>query len=150
MRNRIGIIAGIAVIFVASWIAGSKLQQQDAMPFKTMSVVSCQPIGTTCTAEFHDAILQLEFSPSVVVMSPFLASVSTQADIEDVFLEFRMNNMDMGMQRYRLLKNENGVWQSEITLPVCSLGRSDWTAVLEVQYRSTWWRGEFGFEAAAR
>jgi len=52
------------------------------------------------------------------------------------------------VQRYRLLNKGNGLWESDVVLPVCSLVRSDWMAILEVQYQETWWRGEFEFTAS--
>lgn len=140
-------IAVVALVFVLSWLVGGMLQQ-DVLPFRPMIYTPCQPVGVACEATFSDATLQLEFTAPVVVMSPFIASVDSPADIPEMYVQFRMNNMDMGVQRYRLLNKGNGLWESEVVLPVCSLARSDWTAILEVQYQKTWWRGEFEFTAA--
>lgn len=141
-------IPGIALVFFLSWFFGRQLQLQDKITFQPMATMLCQPVGKTCNAEFSDVTLQLTFVSPVVVMSPFVASVATQADISEMYLVFRMRDMDMGVQRYRMQKNNDGVWQSAITLPVCALGRSDWTAILQVSYKKTWWRGEFDFTAS--
>ena len=79
-------------------------------------------------------------------MSPFSVVVESAAEVTQVTLQFRMQGMEMAVQRYRLLKNKSGTWQAEVMLPVCSLGRSDWVALLDVQLKQEWWRVEMYFE----
>ena len=145
MKNGLILLIAIIFIFVMSWLIGDKLQSYQEMPFQDMIVSSCQPVDAQCKAEFSDATLQFELS-SPVVMMPFVAKVITHADVSDIYLHFRMKNMEMGVQRYRLVNDGNGLWQSEAVLPVCSLGRSDWIATLEVKYKGAWWRGDFEFK----
>lgn len=147
MRNLLWIVV-IALVFVLSWYVGGMLQQQDEKAIQPMTHLPCQPVGSVCEAGFSDATLQIEFISPVVVMLPFTARVNTKANISEMYLQFRMKNMDMGEQRYRLLNKGNGLWESGIVLPVCSLARSDWIAVLEVEYQKIWWRGEFEFTVA--
>ncbi|HYG14046.1 MAG TPA: hypothetical protein VD885_07875, partial [Methylophilaceae bacterium] len=45
---------------------------------------------------------------------------------------FAMQGMEMGLNRYRLLRQPDGKWAAEVTLPVCVQGRSDWLMELEV------------------
>jgi hypothetical protein len=40
--------------------------------------------------------------------------------------------MDMGLNRYQLITDGAGRWLAKVTLPVCSSGRGDWLAVVEV------------------
>lgn len=146
MKSGLILLMVISLVLVVSWFIGSKLQQQDEVLFQAMTVSPCQPVDRKCNAMFSDAVLQFELS-SPVVMTPFIAKIITHADVSEIYLQFRMKNMDMGVQRYRLVNDGNGLWRSEVVLPVCSLGRSDWIATLEVKYQDTWWRGEFDFEA---
>ena len=43
-----------------------------------------------------------------------------------------MVGMQMGLNRYRLLQGEEHAWYANVTLPVCSSGRSDWIAEFEL------------------
>ena len=83
-----------------------------------------------------------------MVMKPFTVSVETDAALSNLHLKFRMKNMDMGMQRYALEQNKHGQWQADVVLPVCSLGRSDWTLTLETEYKNSVWRGDLDLSAA--
>lgn len=136
----------IVSVFVGSWFMGDVLRHQGDNIFRPMTVATC-PSGVNCEAKFSDQTLKLQLSPTPVVMAPFIALVETSADITEIYLQFQMKDMDMGVQRYRLLSDGHGQWQSEVMLPVCSLGRSDWVAILDMKYREEWWRGEFPFEA---
>lgn len=138
----------IVSVFVGSWFMGDVLRHQGDNIFRPMTVATC-PSSVNCEAIFSDQTLKLQLSPTPVVMAPFIALVETGEDIAEIYLQFQMKDMDMGVQRYRLLGDGHGQWQSEVMLPVCSLGRSDWVAILDVKYREEWWRGEFPFEAGS-
>lgn len=151
MKNGMLWLMVIIMVFVLSWYVGGKLRNQNDETFQVMTTMSCQPDSAPqCKASFADASLEIVLTPPVVVMSPIPVKMTTPVDITEAYLHFGMKNMDMGMQRYRLTRAGKGVWQSEVILPVCSLGRSDWTATLEVRYQDQWWRGEFDFEAASQ
>jgi hypothetical protein len=53
-----------------------------------------------------------------------------QADA--VTLAFSMQGMDMGSNRYRLIADAPGGWSADITLPICTSGRTDWVADFEL------------------
>lgn len=64
-------------------------------------------------------------------MQPFGLSVSV-TEATAVYASFAMAGMEMGLNRYRLLQQADGLWAAQITLPVCARGRNDWTMLLEV------------------
>lgn len=76
--------------------------------------------------------LQIHFDRTPQVMRPFNLSASA-ASASEVHASFAMQGMEMGLNRYRLLQKPDGLWQAEVTLPVCIQGRSDWMVELEVQ-----------------
>ena len=149
MKNGVIWLVVICMVFILSWIAGSWLQKPDEVTFHPVSSLSCESGMTHCKVRFSDAALELEFVSPAIVMSPFVVKLTTKADVAEATMQFRMKNMDMGIQQYRLANIGNGLWQSEVILPVCSLGRSDWNATLDVKYKNLWWRGDFDFEAAS-
>ena len=66
-----------------------------------------------------------------------------------------MVGMDMGINRYSLLKQQNGDFVGKVILPVCSVGRSDWLAKLSVVVnlpdgvKQEMWSAEMPFTAEA-
>ncbi|MCX7627975.1 MAG: hypothetical protein N2Z69_06125 [Methylophilaceae bacterium] len=63
-------------------------------------------------------------------MQPFDLEVEAPEDAA-VHASFRMSGMDMGPNRYRLLR-ENDRWRARVLLPACVQGRRDWILRLEV------------------
>ncbi|MEO8418876.1 MAG: hypothetical protein ABI475_09145 [Methylophilaceae bacterium] len=76
--------------------------------------------------------LQIHFDQSPQVMRPFNLRAKV-ASATEVHASFAMQGMEMGLNRYRLLQKPDGLWQAEVTLPVCIQGRSDWLLELEVK-----------------
>ena len=76
--------------------------------------------------------LQIHFDRTPQVMKPFNLSAKA-ASASEVHASFAMQGMEMGLNRYRLLQKPDGLWQAEVTLPVCIQGRSDWLVELEVK-----------------
>jgi hypothetical protein len=131
-----------------SWFAGGLLQQKDNSDYQEMLIPPCDPVVNSCRSGFADSELTIHFTAPVAVMSPFKVSIASPAALSNLQLMFRMKNMDMGIQQYRLERNKDGLWQADVVLPVCSLGRSDWTLTLLAEYNNTRWRGELDFTAA--
>ena len=50
--------------------------------------------------------------------------------IQNVHAGFAMRGMEMGFNRYQLIKTTDAKWVAEVTLPVCVQGRSDWEMTL--------------------
>jgi hypothetical protein len=95
-----------------------------------ISVLSCIDITKSCGNE----MFKVQFSEVPQVMRPLHLSVhfKSNTNVKNVYVDFSMRNMEMGLNRYRLIQlNQLGDWQSEVTLPVCVQGRSDWNMVLE-------------------
>ena len=146
MKNLLWIIL-VVCVFIASWLVGRLLQQKQPQTFQPLQIPSCNPVAAPCVVKMQDVELVVKLFPPVIVMSPFKIQVASDADVSAVHLSFRMKNMEMGMQRYALIKNADGQWQTDVVLPVCSLGRSDWTLILETEYVQQLWRGELEFTA---
>ncbi|HES75895.1 MAG TPA: hypothetical protein ENO09_02675 [bacterium] len=89
-----------------------------------------------CRAQDSSRAMTLKMSGDVRPLRPFELrlilpeTVRTQAT--EASVEFVMVGMDMGINRYTLLKQANGDFGGKVILPVCSIGRSDWVAKLSV------------------
>ena len=100
----------------------------------------CDVTTDRCAIEGKDAgtaaglNLTLELGPNPAVMEPFTVTLTDWGDqdlqLDDAVISFSMVGMDMGLNRYRLEAQGDGVWQGQATLPVCAAGRRDWRAEL--------------------
>ncbi len=101
----------------------------------------CQPVLTAqkqegCTAQDASRTLNLKMSGDVRPLRPFelrlILPEAVRAHATQASVDFIMVGMDMGINRYTLLKQANGDFVGKVILPVCSIGRSDWVAQLSV------------------
>ena len=72
----------------------------------------------------------VKFSNTVQAKAPFDIEVrGVAADVAEVYVSFSMQDMDMGFNRYKLLRQSNGTWRAvQIRLPVCVQNRHDYLA----------------------
>lgn len=97
-----------------------------------ISVLPCTNITQGCGSNFFVA----RFSEAPQVMKPLHLNVHLNhpETIRNVHVDFAMQNMEMGLNRYRLIQSKQlSDWQAEITLPVCIQGRSDWSMLIEFE-----------------
>lgn len=114
------------------------------------SADSCDATVQTCLLAGEGVELQLALAKDIHTLQPFqlqLHIAGIQQEIESVNVEFFMEEMDMGINRYRLLPDGKG-WRGEIVLPVCVVGRGDWRAVVEVGTKERLYRGTFRFHSS--
>lgn len=123
MRQRSLLFFGLLVLLgVFGWYNFHAPSASPAM------IVPCADIVKGC----GNQQLQIHFDRPPQVMQPFNLSAKVASAIE-VHASFAMQGMEMGLNRYRLLQKPDGLWQAEVTLPVCMQGRSDWLVELEVK-----------------
>ena len=101
----------------------------------------CLPVLTPqaqggCTAQGGSRAMTLKMSGDVRPLRPFDLRLTlpeaVRAQATEASVDFIMVGMDMGINRYALLKQQNGDFIGKVILPVCSIGRSDWVAKLSV------------------
>lgn len=104
----------------------------DVTTFATAS--GCEP-QQGCTVDGDSASVQLRFLAPPHPLQPFPVRllVTTEQRVESVVITFSMAGMDMGLNRYRMVRDpQTGEWGADVTLPVCVSGRSDWIAAVEM------------------
>lgn len=110
----------------------------------------CDASVQACLLAYEGVELQLELTKDIRTLQPFQLQIHVagiQQAIESVNVEFFMEGMDMGVNRYRLLPDGKG-WRGEITLPICVAGSSDWRAVVDVSTKERSYRGTFRFHSS--
>ena len=97
---------------------------------KTIAIV-CPDIAQSC----GNAQFSVRFKEPPQVMKPLhleLVFLDGQS-IQNVHAGFAMRGMEMGFNRYQLIKTAEAKRVAEVTLPVCVQGRSDWEMTLMVE-----------------
>ena len=114
----------------------------------------CDSAQAACVARGEGFAVELSLGPSVQPMRPFgiqlrvlQGQLSSAAQVE---LQFQMQDMDMGQNRYRLLAGKQGIWRGNAVLPVCSRGRSDWFAQINIRDAGQRWSAEMPFIVVAQ
>lgn len=106
-------------------------EQKKRLGDEKTELVACVDIMQSC----GNAAFSVRFKEAPQVMKPLnLEFVSTAPkEIQNVRASFAMKGMEMGFNRYQLIKAGQNEWQAEVTLPVCVQGRSDWEMLIEIE-----------------
>jgi len=125
---------------------------------------NCHPVLSPhaqegCSAQDGLRGMKLQMSGDVRPLRPFelrlILPEAVRALATEASVDFVMVGMDMGINRYTLLKQANGDFVGKVILPVCSIGRSDWVAKLSVMVNladggaQEMWTAEMPFTAGA-
>jgi hypothetical protein len=144
----LGLLAAFAVL-IGVW---SLRPGTDASPESTLALqvaADCDSARQSCRARGDDLEIELRLGPPVLPMEAFdiqlqsmRGDLGTQARID---VQFQMRGMDMGLNRYRLDRDADGVWRGRALLPVCASGRSDWYVVIDIAQDGRRWVAEIPF-----
>ena len=96
-------------------------------PAPTMQAIGCEDIVKGCAGDG----VEVRFDRAPKVMQPFSLVVEI-AEAEKVDASFTMAGMEMGFNRYKLVRRADQRWEAEVTLPVCARSRNDWLLLLDV------------------
>lgn len=143
------LILVVVTILLVAWRYRAILQPAPATA-QTLAVdAGCDSAHTACVARVETLAIEIGLGPSVRPMQPFNIRLRTVlgrlSDSAQVELQFQMRGMDMGLNRYRLVAGDTGVWHGQAILPVCSQGRSDWIAQLEIHDGGRHWAATLPF-----
>lgn len=147
-----GLLAGMGFL-AGRWLSAADPSSQ-AIKLSPVAA-DCMPVGQRCEAASGATRLVFYMGPGgVTPLEPFTVEVDTGGlgqPAHAVQVEFRMEGMDMGLNRYRLRPQPEAasVWRARGTLPVCSARRLDWIAVVEVEAGDALYQARFPFTASA-
>ena len=98
-----------------------------------------------CQVEDGDFKYVLSFNGEPSALKPFTVELAVESpELDQVDVNFEMEGMDMGYNRYQL-REINNTWQADVILPVCSVGRNDWILNLELNAKGRLHLAKFHF-----
>lgn len=109
--------------------------QQEEKVRRLGVVDDCDAAVATCHVSDDDISLSFSVGPGVLPLKPFPLTLSIKGgavDAQSVVVDFQMEDMDMGINRYRLQPQQES-WHGTATLPVCiaSTTRMEWLAIID-------------------
>ena len=132
------------IILIASVLAVINSQSIENTKIKRTVIIvpteQCTTLSNQCTVNLNGVKLKISFDQNIYYLKPFNVTVefdnSSDFNIDKIFVDFKMKNMNMGINRFSL-KNDypdtkNNKWLGIALLPICVTGRADWTASFEV------------------
>ena len=116
--------------------------KNEAVTFKERAVIkiqanSCNAENKECVVELNELKVKVLFDENIYYLKPFYVSVINEnldnLKFESIQIDFKMNNMKMGVNRFLLKNNDNmTTWQGKALLPICVTGRADWISEIEL------------------
>lgn len=113
------------------WVPVLALVVLAACSQKTAPVAQCADPLRGCWLAWDGKGADVRFLAAPGGLKPFGLQVAAPG-ANAVSASFSMRDMDMGENRYRLVRGTDGAWRADVILPVCVAGRADWTMTLEV------------------
>lgn len=145
----------IFILFISLFfIFNYKKSNIETPPLSITHIVveNCNPQKQACAVEFENVKLEILLDKNIYYLKPFNISVTSDlkkhSKIENIRIEFKMKNMDMGVNRFELkgrIGKNHSLWESKALLPICVTGRADWSAELEVVTEKSKYRLSFPF-----
>ena len=94
----------------------------------------CDLHAGPCRSALGDGVVTFAIEPrSIPLMQTLRLSVSVDGlDVDEALVEIRGLNMEMGLNRTRLQRDDDGRWRGETILPICSQRRMHWEAAVRL------------------
>lgn len=133
--SRALLLAGVAPLLLG--VLGGVLYPYWQRPVEIVPVLAdpdCNPVEQFCTVQTPGGIIGLQITGPLKALQAFPVEVRLNNIIvppERVSVRFEMVAMDMGSNHFVLQPTAES-WQGQAVLPVCSAGRQDWLATVEV------------------
>ena len=124
---------GAWLILLCLSLTACSEQNAEVPPAQALALENGCDVRTGCTGQGAGLSVTVRMAPHRSALKPFRVSLSSDLALDAVSVSLEMQGMDMGQNHYRLLKTDTGNWQADITLPICTSGRSDWIAVFDLQ-----------------
>lgn len=144
MFKKTGLFVSIVILIIVSYfifLDNSSYNDNEQYKIIRLHVDNCNAQKQACSVDSNDLKIRISFDENIFYLKPFYISVidesNVRSKIESIQIEFKMKNMDMGINRFLLEKinneNDKGFWKGKALLPICVAGRADWVSELNVR-----------------
>lgn len=134
-RRSLGLIVMFVVLAGAAFLVARSWQARDATSFQRLTAPdSCDLRAGPCARQIGEGQVSFEITPAdIPLMKTLTLRVTTnQLEVAGIVVEIRGLNMDMGLNRTVLQRDQEDVWIGETILPLCSQRRMEWEAAVQL------------------
>ena len=131
------LVLGLLVL-VAIGYGGARYWQTSGDGFARLELsADCDLRDGPCRHARGGGVITFAVEPRTIpLMQPLRLEVTTEGmGADEVLVEIRGLNMDMGLNRTRLQRAADGRWRGETILPICSQTRMHWEAAVRLTGR---------------
>ncbi len=133
--------------------ANKNITEQTVTSVINFPYSDCQPELRPCSVSLAGRQLRFSLPKQAFYLQVFPVEVSLAGfagnELEAVSIRFEMPGMNMAGNQVQLSVNK-GLWHGKAMLPVCTSGRSDWQAMVDVKAKGKTYRAIFSFVVAGK
>lgn len=126
----------ISGIFGAIAFFVPRLIDQQSAPIlaEIAAPADCDLKPGTCPLTIQGRPVEILLTDTLTPLKPVELTLRGEG-LSAVRVDFEMIGMDMGDNHFNFLSAGDGEWKATVVLPVCALGRNDWLALFDLQYK---------------
>jgi hypothetical protein len=139
----LGLVAAAGIAYL-----GARYWQTGQPTFTRVAVAAeCDLRAGPCQRQIGAGAVEFAVTPKQIpLMKTLRLSVrGVGVGLDQVAVEIRGLNMDMGLNRTRMEQGEDGRWHGETILPVCSQRRMEWEAAVQLSVQGRMYELPFPF-----
>lgn len=138
--HKLKLIVAISVLVIGVLLLAyiNVSDNKEIIATKYLKSPGCHVQTNDCEININGSKLIISFDNNIYYLKPFSFSVLSEINlsIKSITMDFRMKNMEMGVNRFSMTNatsDNKQYWQGKALLPVCITGRADWYAEMSIQ-----------------
>ncbi len=144
---------GLYLQFAVNSKADAKITGQTNLPVIDFPSTACQANPGSCVVSLMGRRVIFSLPKKAGYLQRFPVTVLLQEfgknKPEVVSVRFEMVGMEMGSNQVKLILKQ-GHWYADAMLPLCISGRSDWTAIVDINTGNAIYRASFKLVVIAK
>ena len=140
LNNRFKLAAIFSVVIIFIVIYNILPDVKNKIITKT-TATTCDIQKGVCQLTVNNTKIKVYTAKNIYYLKPFDFLVTVEKnegfDIDSIYVDFKMNNMNMGVNRFKLQSEDGRLWQGKALLPVCVSGRAEWLAEVDIMAAET-------------
>lgn len=126
-------------MFLLSYLVGMWLSPDKSKVAAPESIYmsNCDLTAASCHVNVNDQVFVISLVGDPSPLEAFFVNVLVEGNQPlSIDIEFTMDGMDMGFNKYQLKLVDN-VWKVKSILPICTLGSKDWNLIVRLNLKES-------------
>jgi len=138
LKYKVFITVDLIVFFIIAFLGFFIFSSENKkLPATKISLENCYRTKQVCKFKTDEFKIKILLDKNIYYLKKFNVDVwldrKKDAHVKAVTFNFRMTNMNMGFNHFKLKqKNNSQQWHGTALLPICVTGRADWVSELNI------------------